>query len=372
MSVFFSNHKEFELLKALIPASRMGTHGQAIGDDGFLLPVGKNAQGDTLFWAISTDGSLEGKHYSLTWSSVGRALEKAVLSNLSDINAMGGTCSHLFFHLGSSPHWGKAEFQEMGQRLEELEQQYGFQLSGGDLTPTNLPQAPSHTPRKNSKTMSIKTPGNSFFSFTAMGAVEGKPLLRSNAKPGHKVYVTGALGGSAAGLALLQQQKKDRKNLWKKTLLTSGQKEVWDSHWKAQHFIPTPPLKLGPLLSTWSQEKSKPISAIDISDGLSSELNHIAHQSNVCIRIHQEFIPVAKGLNTCFLQKQVQNWALHGGEGYQLLFTGIFTKKQLQEMRHICEVTEIGFVEKAENTQGTVWLERKGKPTRLKAKGWGS
>jgi thiamine-monophosphate kinase len=132
-----------------------------------------------------------------------------------------------------------------------------------------------------------------------LGSVpRGKAVLRSAARPGDQIYVTGALGGSAAVLNLLFAKRKK---------LAPKRFPV--------HFFPVPRIQQGQFLRT----KNLASSMIDISDGLSTDLNHICEESGVGAEIWAKAIPPAllgRPPKTVELE-----FALHGGEDYELLFT---------------------------------------------------
>ena len=96
MNRFFAPGGEFHLIEKMFPAARFARDGQGLGDDAFLFEA---APGRT--WAVTADASAEGVHYRLDWASPGRALGKALVANLSDINAMGGRAQHLTIGLAA-------------------------------------------------------------------------------------------------------------------------------------------------------------------------------------------------------------------------------------------------------------------------------
>ena len=125
-------------------------------------------------------------------------------------------------------------------------------------------------------------------------APAGKAILRSGAKPGDLLYVTGALGSSSSALNRLRD----------------GEKLKPKSHPK--HFYPEPRIAIGQFL----REKKLASAMIDISDGLSTDLAHICDESKVGAVVYGNSLPMANGLGDGGLQL-----ALHGGEEYELLFT---------------------------------------------------
>jgi thiamine-monophosphate kinase len=323
MNRYFAPGGEFSLIENLFDASHFAKDGTGLGDDGYLLKLG----GET--WAVSTDTSVEGVHFRLDWAPPGTALAKALLSNLSDLNAMGGTASLAFFNLGALKAWNEADLQALGEVLARMESRFGFRIVGGD------------TVRKDKE---------SFFTFTVMGRVSGHPLLRSNARPGHRVYVSGRLGGSAAGLELFRAGFR------------TGSDTVLDPFLTA-HLLPVPPLTLGPVLAACA----RPAAAIDISDGLSSELAHLSRQSGCRLTVEWGKLPYDSALERLPGGEGWRDRVLHGGEEYQLLFTGEFTDAELEKMRAVAEISEIGAVAAGE---GVGIVDGTGAESELMAQGW--
>ncbi len=321
MNTYFADGREFALIESLFGDNHFARDGEGLGDDGFLL------RSDAGTLVISTDSSVEGVHFRGDWVTPARAARKALLSNLSDINAMGATCSHAFLNLGVPDHWNLDALRELGEAIKEMERHYGFRISGGDT---------------------VRSGGAAFLAFTVLGRLQGNPLLRSNARPGHKVYVSGRLGGSAAGLqALLSGRGADPQ--------TAAFVEV--------HLEPAPPLALGPALAL----VPGPVAAIDISDGLSSELWHLSRQSQCRLVIDPGRLPRAHGLETGAAEGRWMDWVLHGGEEYQLLFTGDLPGNVLDMLRKITEIQEIGF---AREGAGVGFLNAAGAESELLPKGW--
>jgi thiamine-monophosphate kinase len=301
----FASGEEFARIEKMFAPTRFSRDGSGIGDDGF---AWKPGAGET--WIAASDASAEGVHYRLDWVSPARAMRKALLANLSDINAMGGSTRFALFNLGARGDWSTDEFEAIGETLRELESAFGFQTLGGDTT---------------------TLPASSFFSFTVLGTVAGLPLLRSNARPGQRVYLSGHLGGSSAGLSLLRAG-----------LLEKDAKSESDAALIRAHLDPEPPLSLGPLLAKLNRP-DRPVACIDISDGLSSELGHLARQSGCALRIDAARIPFHPAL-TGRSHAEVRGHLLHGGEEYSLLFTGDFTDEELAQLRKVGPVTAIGDV----------------------------
>jgi thiamine-monophosphate kinase len=328
---FFSDGGEFSLIESLFDPSHFSRDGQGLGDDGYLMRIG----GET--WAVTTDSSVEGIHYRLDWSSPEEALEKALLSNLSDINAMGGRASLVFFNLGALKSWDAPMISRLASALKRMESRYGVRIAGGDT---------------------VRKERESFFTFTVMGRVEGKPLLRSNALPGHRIYVSGVLGRSAAGLALFSRGG----NPGSPANPADADAAAWAPYFAA-HLSPSPPLALGPALAACAN----PSAAIDISDGLSSELRHLSRQSGCRLTVEWGKLPYDGALEGLPDGEGWKDWVLNGGEEYQLLFTGDFSQAELERLAREADFREIGRVTAGE---GVGILDGTGKEKELVAAGW--
>jgi thiamine-monophosphate kinase len=306
----FAPKPEFEFIAALLGEKRSAAASSAMGlgpgDDACLLP-----QADGTHLAVSTDASVEGVHFRFDWVSPAEALRKAVLSNLSDINAMGGKTTQLYLCLGAPATWGLPEAAALGAVLREMEAEYGFTLAGGDT---------------------VRVQQECFFAITVIGKVAGGPLLRSAVKSGDTLYVSGHLGASAAGLQLLLQggaSDDDRSAKARQVV--------------AAHLKPEPPLNLGPALSALSGARSgRSFAAIDLSDGLSSELWHLSRQSACRIEVDWSKLPYDPALAELVGPDRLKDCVLNGGEEYQLVFAGRFSNAELEGLRRIVPVTAIG------------------------------
>ena len=310
---FFAPGDEFAHIERMFAPDHFARDGRGLGDDAYVWDRPENAKP----LVVTTDASAEGVHYRLDFTTPERALRKALLANLSDINAMGGRSRKVFFNLGARRDWPAEVYDHLGAALRAMEAEYGFTVAGGDT---------------------LKLPSTSFFGFTVLGEVDGRPLLRSACRPGHRVYVSGTLGGSAAGLASLLKP-------------SGGWAPSSESELVVAHLDPTPPLALGPLLASFLQDGGdREVAAIDISDGLSSELAHLARQSGCALRIEAAHLPPHPALGDSFasLAPAARLHVLHGGEEYQLLFTGAFSADELAQLRAFARVTDIGSVHAGE------------------------
>jgi len=244
-----------------------------IGDDCALLNVPEK---QTL--AISTDTLVSGIHFLPDIDPADLA-RKALAVNLSDLAAMGADPAWLTLAL-TLPSVDEAWLAAFSDSLFEQLNYYDMQLIGGDTTKGPL-----------SMTLGIH------------GFVpEGRALKRSGAKPGDWIYVTGTPGDSAAGLAILQDR------------LQVSAKEDADYLVK-RHLNPTPRILTGQALRGLAN------AAIDLSDGLISDLGHVLKASECGARIDLDALPFSEAMQRCVEPEQALRWALSGGEDYELCFT---------------------------------------------------
>ncbi len=229
-----------------------------IGDDcAIYRPRGSDE--DMLF---TTDLLIEGTHFLGHTHSAADVGWKALARGLSDIAAMGGQARFCLVSLALAKWTGDRWVQGFYQGLLRLAEQSGTALAGGDL---------SHSERV-------------MCDIVVCGAApRGSALRRDGARAGDAIYVSGALGGSALGLA-------------------SGRGKAW-----RRHLRPEPRLALGRLARTKLQASA----AMDLSDGLSLDLHRMCLASKLSAEI--ETPPVYRGA--------APEQALHGGEDYELLFT---------------------------------------------------
>lgn len=173
---------------------------------------------------------------------------------------------------------------------------------------------------------------------------KGKAVLRSEARPGDYIYVSGNLGGSAA--AVWKMQQKPRRKL--------------NAREYPRHFFPEPRIELGRIL----REKGLVSAMIDTSDGLSTDLAHICKESGVGAELEVETIPrarVGKPVREVDLE-----FALHGGEDYELLFTAPRNKRLPSQIAGV-PITQIGEITRGRKI---VLTSRAGVTSKLEPRGW--
>lgn len=266
---------EFELITRYfdrVTSSRRDVE-KGIGDDCALLSVPENKS-----LAISTDTLVAGIHFLADIDPADLGY-KALAVNLSDLAAMGADPAWLTLAL-TLPDTDESWLARFSNSLFDQLDYYDMQLIGGDTTRGPL-----------SMTLGIH------------GLVpKGRALKRSGARPGDWIYVTGTLGDSAAGLALLLGQENIDDASAREALLK-------------RHLRPVPRILQGQAL------RDLATSAIDISDGLISDLQHVLKASGCGARLNLDALPLSEAMKQHFTPEKALTWALSGGEDYELCFT---------------------------------------------------
>lgn len=294
----------------------------AIGDDCALVRVPDGCQ-----LAISTDSLVAGTHF-LEDADPKLVAHKALASNLSDLAAMGATPAWVSLAL-TLPTFDEHWLNQFCEGFFQLAEQYNVQLIGGDTTKGPLS-----------------------ITLTVQGFVpNGQALTRGGAKVGDAIYVTGQLGDSAAGLALL--------------LTDTPCHDLALSHaLKERHFMMTPQVEAGIALRGIAS------AALDISDGLIADLGHIVKRSGVGAEIYIEQLPLSSELIAfCSTQEQAQQLALSSGEEYQLCFT--VPKHQCIEIESLMMAKGIQVSRIGQLTQSSgIVLLQQGEPIDWQVSGW--
>ena len=252
-----------------------------IGDDAAVLDVPAGLQ-----VVVTTDLLVEDIHFRRDWSDFYSIGWKAAAANLSDMAAMGADPTFTFVSLALPPDETVEGIERLYDGLGDCLSRYGAKLAGGD---TN------------------RTPGGLAINITQMGTVPmGSALKRSGAKPGDTLLVTGTLGSSAAGLALLQQHGAARADKLCRELVQV-------------HRRPQPRVVAAQALRGLGLVHS----CMDLSDGLALDLPKLCAASGVGARVDVSALPVSADLEAMAaeLGHPALNFALGGGEDYELLLS---------------------------------------------------
>ncbi|MDQ0232848.1 thiamine-phosphate kinase [Metabacillus malikii] len=299
--------EEFEFISKIKPKRKHHrTVKVGIGDDAAVYEPNK-----AMNQVVCVDTMVEDVHFLKEKSSPRDIGYKALAVNISDIAAMGAMPLYYLVSIAIPNSWNEEELFEIFAGMEELATQYQMDLLGGDTVAT----------------------GNKLvITVTVIGEVEANvSLLRSKAKDGDVVFVTGTLGDSSAGLALLLDNISIDNTYIRDTLLM-------------RHKRPVPQVRAGRLLA-----KLDRASLNDISDGLASELHEIAEASQVGIVLNRIDVPISSELESVADKFDITKWVLYGGEDYQLV--GTISLESWDELIRLCndsniKMTKIGYVDK--------------------------
>jgi thiamine-monophosphate kinase len=272
---------------------------------------------------VTTDFSLEGIHFRREWHSAESVGHRCLTRGLSDIAAVGGQPQAAFLSLALPRDLPQAWVDGFLRGLLKLAGRFGVGLAGGDTA---------------------ESPGGVLADIMMLGSVpKGKAILRSGARPGDRIYVSGELGGSAAVLH---------------RMMANSNRKLKPADFP-RHFFPEPRVRLGRFL----RERNLASAMIDISDGLSTDLAHICEESGVGAEVQGEAIPrpvIGKPGHAVDLEI-----ALHGGEDYELLFTARRGKKIPARMAGV-PITLIGVITRRRE----IVLSHDGFGRELRPQGW--
>jgi thiamine-monophosphate kinase len=287
---------------------------RGIGDDCAVLRVPPGHE-----VLVTTDFTIEKVHFRRDWHRPEWVGWRCLTRGLSDIAAMGGEPLAAFLSLAVDREVPQKWVDRFLNGLLELAEQFGVPLAGGDTA---------------------QSAGGIQADIVVVGSVpKGKALLRSGAKVGEHIYVTGELGGSAAALARLVAAKP------------AGVRSFAGAR-------PQPRMAVG----QWLRRRGVASAMIDLSDGLSTDLEHICQESRVGAEIEAGAIPraqIGRGKKPVALEL-----ALHGGDDYELLFTSAAAiPPEVAGVR----VTRIG---RTTRSSGMRLMGADGKSRLLRARGW--
>lgn len=321
-----------EKIRAAFPNRRARV---GIGDDAAVLDLGPGT-------VVTTDALVEGVDFTRSIPPSFIAA-KSLAVNLSDLASMGAVPDS-FTAVLAAPEWLLERIDDFIAGLAEASRAAGIELVGGDLS----------------------SAGIAFVSITAIGTLPGRALMRDGARPGDRIFVSRPLGGSAAGLQLLQRgwciDARGAVVVPPSTRPTFEQRAFAEAAIRS-HVDPRAEIELGPRLAAIDSVHS----CIDISDGLSTDLRRLCRASSVGAVVEWERIPAFDGLDTVGRSLIDPDRAtLHGGEEFSLLFTADGRESELSS-RLGRPVFQVGRID---GRVGSVRLERDGVVTELEPAGF--
>ncbi|MBW2983917.1 thiamine-phosphate kinase [Candidatus Woesearchaeota archaeon] len=279
---------EFALIKRIAAKPKDKSIIKGIGDDAAVLKLGGK------LFVITTDTLVENDHFSLKWFSPKQVGMKAIEINASDVGAMGGKPRYALVSLVLKPDTPVEFVDGLYKGMREAGEKHGIEIIGGNVT--------------HGKELVID--------IDMIGEVEKQNLcLRSNAKPGDFILVSGDAGKSTAALHLFRKSKLNKKNKNNFKKIIEAHTEPKARFDKVKKFI-------------------KYINAmIDVSDGIASDITRLCEQSNVGAVIYADNIPIADETKKAakLLGENALDYALYGGEDFELVFT--VSEKNLRNVK---------------------------------------
>ncbi len=291
---------------------------------------------------VTTDLLLEGIHFNLEYVPLKHLGYKAVVVNLSDIYAMNGTPTQIVVGLGISARFPVEAIDELYSGIRLACDKYGVDLVGGDTC----------------SSMTGLT-----IAITCIGTADEQDIVyRSGAKKNDLICVSGNLGTAYLGLQLLERER----------IALQGQKTGDEIEaFKGREYLLSRQLKpeaRRDIVKALREADIHPTAMMDVSDGLSSELLHICHESGCGCAVYEDKLPInyeaAKMAEEMNLN--IVTCALNGGEDYELLFTCDI--KDYEKLIPIDDIYIIGHI--TDSADGTLLIGRNGEQLPLKAQGW--
>ena len=305
---------------------------------------------------VTTDLLMEGVHFDLTYIDLEHLGYKSAMVNLSDVFAMNGTPRQVTVSIALSKRFTVEDMEQFYNGLRRACDKWNVDIVGGDTTSSYTGLA---------------------ISITCIGEARKEDIVyRNGARNTDLICVSGDLGAAYMGLQLLEREKSVYYAQVKEAQ-RKGDKRALE---ELAHFSPDFAGKeyllqrqlqteaRGDIIQQLREAGIRPTAMMDISDGLSSELRHICHQSHVGCRIFEKQLPIdyQTAVMAEELNMNVITCALNGGEDYELVFTvpiGDHEKiEQIDDVKLIGHITDQKF--------GHVLVSRDNQEFELKAQGW--
>lgn len=283
---------------------------------------------------VCVDTVVENIHFRRSTSSPYFIGRKALASNLSDLAAMGAQPSFYLVSIVVPATWTEDEIKAIFAGMASLASEYDVDLIGGDTVSTSADAL--------------------VLTVTVIGRVEQmRALYRGNAKPGDVIFLTGAVGASAAGLKLLQEKGQNG----------AFSKEELDL--VRAHQDPQPHVQQGRLLA----KSGFRIATNDISDGVASEAHEIAEASRVLLILEEEALPLHDGMAS-FSKEERLHMALYGGEDYVIM--GTVAINDVESLKNTFAENELPFftIGRVEAGEPGVLLKRGDRMQKIKKEGY--
>lgn len=332
-----SNLGEFGLIERISKKFSLQnpTSIKGIGDDAAVIDAGDD------YVLVSTDVLAESIHFDLAYVPLQHVGFKAVSVNVSDIAAMNGKAEQIVVSLALSNRFSVEAVDALYEGIRSACEHYKIDLVGGDTTSSR---------------------SGLMISISVIGRVKkDKVVYRDGAKPNDIICVTGDLGAAFMGLQILEREKE----------VYQADPNMQPVLEKYEYLVSRQLKSIARTDIIFELEELgvKPTSMIDISDGLASELFHIAKNSGVGVRVYEDKIPLDElTFNTAALEFKIDpiTTALNGGEDYELLFT--ISQTDFEKIKNHADIHMIGYVHEKKNE--LTMITKGGNVVPLQAQGW--
>ena len=282
---------ETDLIKKITKSFKISNKSSSlgIGDDAAILSFNQKEI------VVSKDILVEGVHFDLAYMPLKHLGYKSIIVNVSDILSMNAVPSQILVSIAASNRFKLDAMQAIYDGINAACSDYNLDLVGGDTTSSNK---------------------GLIISVTCIGSIDKKKIVkRSGAKDGDILVVSGDLGGSYMGLQVLEREKSVFE------VNPNSQPDLSKYTYCIQRQLKPEARK--DVVKVLDELNIVPTSMIDISDGLSTEINHLSSSSNISIHIYEDKIPISDETKNVCNEFKINPTvaALNGGEDYELLFT---------------------------------------------------
>lgn len=289
---------------------------------------------------LSTDMLVEGVHFNLSYMPLKSLGFKAVSVNVSDVYAMNGNPEQITVSLGISSKFPVEALKELYAGINAACEFYAVDLVGGDTTSSY---------------------SGLIISISVLGVADIKNVTyRTGARENDLLIVSGNLGSSYLGLQVLEREK----GVFNANPNIQPKLDGYDELIKQQ----LQPIARKDVILMFQELSFKPTSMIDISDGLASEVFHLAKSSDCSFSIYSDKLPISEKsiLTSEELGLDPYVCALNGGEDYELLFTA--AQKDFEKFKNNPNFSIIGFA--SDRSNGNLLIDKNDSAVALNAQGW--
>jgi thiamine-monophosphate kinase len=326
----FQSEDEFVRWLRTVSSKKLRQVSMGVGDDAALVRVSRNHD-----LILTTDLSIEGVHFIAGLHPARSIGHRALARSLSDIAAMGGLPRFALISVAFPRAVSRAWIEEFYRGALDLADRFHVAVVGGDTSIV-----------RRTAMIDVTLAGE---------VVRGRGLLRSGARPGDQIFVTGRLGQSARGLEILKSRARGRKGARGKEPETSASAGAVKAH-----LYPEPRCGVG----RWLQRNGLPSALMDISDGLSTDLMRLCEASGVGAKVEAECVPGPAGVPP----DHSLELALNGGEDYELLFT--VPARKAAKVPRTCRGVPIHCIGQIRRSRDVLLVRRDGSQSPLSPAGY--